>query len=64
MADPIPLPLDTIRAAYSEQCRRSDVALRTQIGDAYRLGQHREDCLRLLRLVEQVRSVELTNQAL
>jgi hypothetical protein len=50
----LPLPLLTIRAAYAELGRSVDVALRTQMGDAARLGVQRVDCLRLLALTEQV----------
>jgi hypothetical protein len=49
-----PLPLLTIRAAYTELGRSVDVALRTQMGDVARLGVQRVDCLRLLTLTEQV----------
>jgi hypothetical protein len=49
-----PLPLLTIRAAYAELGRSVDVALRTQMGDAARLGVQRLDCLRLLALTELV----------
>jgi hypothetical protein len=53
-AGSIPIPLSTIRLAFREQGRRVDVALRTQVGDAARLGEHRLECLRLLSLAEQV----------
>lgn len=50
----VPIPLDTIRAGYAELCQAVNVALRTQQGDAARLGVRRQDCLRFLSLVHQV----------
>ena len=51
----VPLPLHTMRAAYTELGQSVAVALRTQMGDAARLGVQKGDCLRLLALTEQVR---------
>jgi hypothetical protein len=48
------IPAQTIRAAYTEIGRRVNTALRTQVGDAARLGEQRRECLRLLTLVGQV----------
>jgi len=48
------LPLDTIRIAYRRLGDQVNVALRTQIGDASRLGASRDDCLRLLQVIQQV----------
>lgn len=53
----IPLPLHTIRAAFTELGQSVHIALRTQMGDAARLGVQRNDCLRLLGLTEQVCSI-------
>ena len=50
----VPIPLDTIRAAYSELGRLVHVDLRTQLGDSARLGERRRECLNLLHLVRQV----------
>lgn len=49
----VPIPLDTIRAAYSELGRLVHVDLRTQLGDSARLGERRRECLNLLHLVRQ-----------
>jgi hypothetical protein len=49
-----PVPIQTIRAAYTEIGRRVNIALRTQVGDAARLREQRQECLRLLTLVGQV----------
>jgi hypothetical protein len=54
------LPVNTIRMAFQEQGRRVTTALRTQIGDAARLGECRLECIRLMNLVEQVRSHSLS----
>ena len=55
MADaPMPLPLHTIRAAYTELGQPIHITLHTQIDDASRLGVQRLDCLWLLALTEQV----------
>ena len=59
IAAPIPIPLNTIRAGFQELGRLVTVALRTQMGDAERLGERREDCLRLLALAQQVSIVLL-----
>jgi len=56
--DPVPLPLHTIRAAFTELGRSVSVALRTQMGDTARLGVQKQDCLRLLGLTEQVNKVK------
>jgi hypothetical protein len=56
--DPVPLPLHTIRAAFTELGRSVSVALRTQMGDTARLGVQKRDCLRLLGLTEQVNKVK------
>ena len=53
--EPVPIPLHTIRAAFTELGRSVGIALRTQMGDAARLGVQRQDCIRLLALTEQVR---------
>lgn len=50
----IPIPLETIRAGYEELGQAVLVALRTQQGDAARLGERRRDCLHLLQLCHQV----------
>jgi hypothetical protein len=50
----VPLPVQTIRAAYAELGRSVHIALRTQTGDAARLGVQRLDCLRILALTAQV----------
>lgn len=50
---PPQIPIQTIRAAYTEIGQRVNIALRTQIGDAARLGAQRNECLRLLTLVGQ-----------
>jgi hypothetical protein len=50
----IPIPLDTIRAGYAELGRLVGVALCTQQGDAAKLGEQRQNCLRLLQLTQQV----------
>jgi|SRR5882762_1444091 hypothetical protein len=52
--EPMPVPLHTIRAAHTELGRSVGIALRTQMGDAARLGVQKQDCLRLLALTEQV----------
>ncbi|KAG6874993.1 hypothetical protein C0993_011278 [Termitomyces sp. T159_Od127] len=49
----IPVPLNTLRAAYVELARRVHVALMTQRGDAARLSEHHNECLRLLHLAHQ-----------
>ncbi|KAG6895289.1 hypothetical protein C0992_002128, partial [Termitomyces sp. T32_za158] len=49
----IPIPLDTLRAAYDELGRLVHVALRTQQGDAACLGERQDDCLQLLQLTQQ-----------
>lgn len=56
----VPLPLQTIRAAYAELGRSVHIALRTQMGDAARLGVQRIDCFRLLALTAQVSSNHCT----
>lgn len=40
--DPVPLPLHTIRAAFTELGRSVSVALRTQMGDTARLGVQKQ----------------------
>jgi hypothetical protein len=50
----VPLPLNTIRIAYTELCRHVDITLRVQIGDAARMGEAKCDCLRFLTIVDQV----------
>jgi hypothetical protein len=50
----IPIPLDTIHAGYAELSRLVHTALRTQQGDAARLGERRRDCLHMLQLALQV----------
>jgi hypothetical protein len=52
--DLIPLPLNTIRIAYTELCRSITIALRTQIGDVVRLDTSKQDCLRFFATTEQV----------
>ena len=47
--------LDNLRAAYSELLTRVQTALRTQIGDAARLGLVRAEALQLAAAAEQVR---------
>jgi hypothetical protein len=47
-------PLDNLRAAYHELERRVITALRTQLGDAGRLGEIRGQVLQLLGAAEQV----------
>ena len=51
---PIPLPLSTIHVAFEELGQSVHVALRTQMGDAARLGVQKMDCLQLLALMDQV----------
>ncbi|KAF8885465.1 hypothetical protein BD779DRAFT_1533243 [Infundibulicybe gibba] len=53
MSERIPILLDTIRAGYTELGRLVHIALRTQQGDAARLGERRVDCLHLLQLAQQ-----------
>lgn len=54
----VPLPLSTIHVAFEEWGRSVNVALRTQMGDAARLGVQKTDCLRLLALTDQVSGLE------
>lgn len=54
LAGAIPIPLDTIRAGFHELGRYVTISLRTQQGDAARLGHCRHDCLHFLQLVHQV----------
>ena len=42
-----------IRVAFHELGRRVNTALPTQIGDAGRLNQQRDECLRLSAMIEQ-----------
>jgi hypothetical protein len=51
----VPLPLNTIRIAYTELCRHVDITLRVQIGDAVMMREAKHDCLRFLTTVDQVR---------
>lgn len=50
----IPIPLDTIRTGFHELGRHVSISLRTQQGDAARLGRSRHDCFHFLQLVHQV----------
>jgi hypothetical protein len=52
--DTIPLPLNTIRIAYSELCHSVTIALRTQVGDIARLETSKQDCLHFFAAIEQV----------
>jgi len=56
MAAPNSVPRENIRGVYNMLGQRVSRALQTEIGDAARLHAHREDCLRLLENVQQVRS--------
>ncbi|KIK74587.1 hypothetical protein PAXRUDRAFT_533799 [Paxillus rubicundulus Ve08.2h10] len=47
------IPLQTIRIAFEELGRRVTIALRTQIGDTARLGEHRRERLRFSALVSR-----------
>ena len=48
------LPLYTIRTAVTEIGDRVSQALKTQVGDVARLQAHRNECLRLMIVVQQV----------
>ena len=50
----IPVPLYTIRIAFTELGRRVSLALRTQLGDTARLQDKHSHCQRLLSLIFQV----------
>jgi hypothetical protein len=45
------LPLQTIKAVFEALGSRVNRALRTQLGDAARLSNHRNECLRLMTTV-------------
>lgn len=47
--------LNNIRMAYQTLQERVSTALRTQMGDTYRLGLSKSDALALLQAAEQVR---------
>ena len=55
----IPVPLDTIRAAYAYLGREVQIDLRIQVGDIARLGERRKECLNLLNLAHQVSDIVL-----
>ena len=55
----VPLPLNTIRIAYTELSRHVDVALRIQMGDLAHLQETKQDCLRFLTTVDQVSVIQL-----
>lgn len=48
MEDTTPIVVQNIRAAYNALQYRVQQALQTQLGDRYRLGIHRRDCISLL----------------
>lgn len=58
--DTAPLPLGTIKAAFSELKRLVSSDLRMQQGDAARLSARKQDCHRLLQLLQQVRWATVT----
>lgn len=43
-----PIVVQNIRAAYNALQYRVQRALQTQLGDSYRLGIHRRECISLL----------------
>jgi hypothetical protein len=49
------LPVQTIKAAFEALGSRVSRALRTQLGDEARLANHRNECLRLMTTVQDVR---------
>jgi hypothetical protein len=49
------LPQRTIQAAFERIGSRVNAALRTQLGDVARLNSHRNECLRLMATVQQVK---------
>lgn len=51
----VPLPLQTVRAAFLKLSHRVDRALYTQIGDAARLESTREECLRFYQTAQRVK---------
>jgi hypothetical protein len=52
-------PRNNIHAAFESLGNRVRSALQTHVGDAERLDVHRNECLQLLVVVGQVRSVDL-----
>jgi hypothetical protein len=50
----IPLPLATIRLAFTELGQHINTVLRIQVGDIARLEDAKRNCLRLLGTLEQV----------
>ena len=48
---------DNLRASYAELLQRVNIALRTQVGDATRLGHTRAEVLSLRAAAAQVRSL-------
>lgn len=55
----IPVPLDTIHAAYTYLGREVQIDLRIQVGDRARLGERHKECLNLLNLAHQVSGIVL-----
>ncbi|KAF4590092.1 hypothetical protein EYR38_009390 [Pleurotus pulmonarius] len=60
--DTAPLPLGTIKAAFSELKRLVSSDLRMQQGDAARLSARKQDCHRLLQLLQQHSSLFTENE--
>src|ERR1700675_5071782 len=52
--DPIPIPLATIRTAFDHLGKLVNRSLCTQVGDAARLGETKNECIRMFPLIEEV----------